>query len=68
MSTLVQAYGKILKRLKNLILLNVSWICLIYIVLSSDKLEVGNIEKAFVYVLALNFYEIILSKENGHLF
>lgn len=42
MSTLVQAYGKILKRLKNWILLNVLWICLIYIVLSSDKLEVGN--------------------------
>lgn len=30
--------------------------------------NVEQIEKAFVYVLALNFYEIILFKENGHLF
>lgn len=30
--------------------------------------NVEQIEKAFVYVLALNFYEIFLSKENGHLF
>lgn len=28
----------------------------------------NKLKKAFVYVLALNLYEIILSKENGHLF